>query len=168
MKPPFVIMVAGLPGSGKSYFARRFAERLGAVYLSSDRIRKGLFESPSYTSEEKEKVYDEMKRRMLAALAKGEIIVLDGTFHQRKVRDKIKAAVAASGAGLAIIQVKAEETLVRERTSQKREESDADYAVYLKLKQQSEPIGGPHLELISTDENLEERMQKALQYLAEI
>ncbi|MBL0741046.1 AAA family ATPase [Chryseolinea lacunae] len=34
-----LVPVVGLPGSGKSFFASRFAEALGAVYLSSDVMR---------------------------------------------------------------------------------------------------------------------------------
>jgi len=34
-----IIIVFGLPGSGKSYFASKLAERINARYINSDVIR---------------------------------------------------------------------------------------------------------------------------------
>ena len=168
MKRPFVVIVSGLPGSGKSYFAKRLANRMKATYLSSDLIRKSLFDPPIYSPEEKERVYQKMGLMMTEALAKGEIVVLDGTFHRKSTRQKMRDWIARAEVGYAIIRIKADEALVKERTSKKRKESDADYGVYLMLKQRSEPIAEPHLELISTNDNLEERLEKAINYLAEL
>ncbi len=105
---------------------------------------------------------------MIEALAKGEMVVLDGTFHRKSTRQKMREWIAEAGAGYAIIRIKASEALVKERTSQKRKESDADYDVYLMLKQRSEPIAEPHLELISTNDNLDERLEKAMKYCERI
>lgn len=41
-KPRLFIML-GLPGSGKSYFGSRLAERIDAVWLNSDKIRTEMY-----------------------------------------------------------------------------------------------------------------------------
>ena len=51
VKPAF-IAVSGLPGTGKSYFSRKLAERLPFLILESDALRKLLFPSPAYTAQE--------------------------------------------------------------------------------------------------------------------
>lgn len=45
VKPAFIV-VSGLPGTGKSYFCRKLAERLQFIILESDALRKALFSSP--------------------------------------------------------------------------------------------------------------------------
>ena len=52
-----VIIVCGLPGSGKSYFAERLAKKIDADYVNSDRLRKELFPSRTYSDREKATVY---------------------------------------------------------------------------------------------------------------
>lgn len=64
-----VVLVMGLPGSGKSYLARRLAELIGATYISSDRVRRDLFPAARYTAEEKAGVYEEMQTRAAAFVA---------------------------------------------------------------------------------------------------
>jgi len=48
---PTFIVVSGLPGTGKTYFCNKLAERLPFVILESDVLRKALFSSPSYSSQ---------------------------------------------------------------------------------------------------------------------
>jgi predicted kinase len=43
------VIVFGLPGSGKSYFATRLAELLNASYISSDQLRMQLYAKRTYT-----------------------------------------------------------------------------------------------------------------------
>src|SRR5512147_2981242 len=83
-----LVLVGGLPGTGKSTLAGELADRLGMVLLSSDRVRKeqagiapetpapapygqGLY-SPARTAD----VYRDLLRRAGAALTRGESVVL--------------------------------------------------------------------------------------------
>jgi predicted kinase len=56
VKPAF-ITVSGLPGTGKSYFCTRLAERLSFLILESDALRKVLFPSPSYSQQESSRIF---------------------------------------------------------------------------------------------------------------
>lgn len=49
---PFLLMLYGYPGSGKTYFARQFAEEVQVANIQSDRIRNELFEKPRYDQQE--------------------------------------------------------------------------------------------------------------------
>ena len=49
---PVMVVVSGLPGSGKSYFSRRVASRVPLLVLESDALRRVLFPEPSYTASE--------------------------------------------------------------------------------------------------------------------
>lgn len=49
---PFLLLLYGFPGSGKTYFARQFSESIQVAHLEQDRIRHELFEQPRYTKQE--------------------------------------------------------------------------------------------------------------------
>ena len=52
-----IIVIFGLPGTGKSYFGERLAKQLDIVYMNSDRIRQALQLQGKYGPEEKNQVY---------------------------------------------------------------------------------------------------------------
>ncbi len=158
-----IVIVFGLPGSGKSYFASRLAELINAEYLNSDRLRKEMFQHRTYSDKEKESVYNKMLEKMQSATAQKKSLVLDATFHKRETRklfiDKIKEG------DIYFIEVWADETITKERLKQSRPDSEADFEVYKLIKQSWEPLGKLHLLLKSTNKNIDNMLQKAAQYL---
>lgn len=160
-----LIIVFGLPGSGKSYFARHLAQKTGAIYLSSDALRRKLFQHPSYSPEEKEMVYEELLNRANKGLIQKENVVIDATFHQSARRQKVEELAAKMKVKTHWIKVYADEETLKNRLSQPRPDSDADWMIYQKIKAAFEPLEAEHIELQSTDNNLEEMLDKALKYL---
>ncbi len=137
---PLCVVVAGLPGSGKSTVARLLAQGLGALWLRSDALRKELFPQPSYTPEESRATYRELLRRADAALARGQSVVLDATFRSRALRQAARERARRRGARWLLVWVTAPEDAVRARLARRRGDlSDADYAVYLQLRSEVEP-----------------------------
>ena len=162
-----VILVMGLPGSGKSWFASRLAVAIGADYLSSDRIRKELMAERNYSVREKEKVYNEMLRRMKDSVNPNKDLVLDATFYKQRFRNKVSGEISGSDK-LAFIEITAPESVIRKRLSHEREFSEADFDVYKAIRKEWEPILEKHLELSSVDISLEDMLQKAIRYLHQI
>ena len=160
-----VIIVLGLPGSGKSFFASRLAEKLNAVYVNTDEQRFKLFEHRTYSDSEKLAVYDHMLNLMKQAIAENKIIVLDGTFYKVSLREKFEEAAERGGESITYIEVTAPEDLIKERLRKPRSTSEADYEVYLKVKSSAEPLDKEHLILVSSDSNLDEMMQTAIHHL---
>jgi predicted kinase len=158
-------MVAGLPGSGKTFFASRLAERINAEHVSSDSLRKKMFSSRNYSREEKKKVYQKMLDYMNEAIFGNKNIILDATFYKEALRELFFEK--AKGGNIYIIEVVADLPLVRKRLIQKREDSEADMTVYENLKKQFEPITESHLVLKSEENNIEFMISKALNYIHE-
>lgn len=158
-----IVIVFGLPGSGKSYFAERLAKQLEGEYVNSDRLRKELFATPSYSEEEKAAVYSIMLEQMKKAINQKRNIVLDATFHQEKSRRPF--IEEAGKESIVFIEVKTAEAITRERLKRTRPYSDADFEVYRLLQPHWEPISGEHLVLESTNENIEHMLQKAAVHL---
>jgi len=166
MKPtPLLILVAGLPGSGKSYFSKHLARELNARHLSSDRMRAAMKLMGKYDEESKQKVYDRLEEQAREALKKGENVLIDATFHKKKRREQFATLARQSGARLKVICIDADASLIRERLKKKRKESEADFSVYRKLKKEFEQIEPGHLCLHSGKDNLAEMLRQAQDYL---
>ncbi|HUZ58418.1 MAG TPA: AAA family ATPase [Hanamia sp.] len=48
-----IVIVFGLPGSDKSYFASRLAKMIHAGHVNSDKVRKEWFKERVYSEDEK-------------------------------------------------------------------------------------------------------------------
>src|SRR5690554_1829351 len=159
-----IVFVFGLPGSGKSYFASRFAQRIHAQYVNSDRLRKELFEVRQYTPQEKKAVYDAMLQHLQKAIHENKSIVLDATFHKAATR-KLFTDQIADKSKIVFIEVQADKDIIKERLKKERPYSEADYNVHKLIANQNEPLEKPHLVLQSTNHNIEEMLTKAENHL---
>ncbi len=159
-----VIIIFGLPGSGKSYFATRLAKSLNALYMSSDQLRSQLLTEKNYTEEEKLYVYDEMVKRIKSEVKPDKFIVVDATFYKRELRRIFIDQISPLDT-MEFIEVTAKDVLVKERLHTRRKDSDADISVYEKIKGQWDPMQQPHLHLESNNQNIDEMLQKATHYI---
>lgn len=159
-----VVIVFGLPGSGKSYFASRLANRIDAEYINSDRLRKEMFKMRTYSKQEKESVYQTMLRKMKEDVAQNKNVVLDATFHKKQTRKPFMKEMKTKG-GIYFIEIVAEERIIRDRLKKKRRYSEADFKVYKIISSENEPLRESHLVLQSTNSNIKEMLGKAVDYL---
>lgn len=143
---PALIMVSGLPGTGKSYFSRKLAEQIPCVILETDMVRKTLFPTPTYTPDESFQVFQASHLFIEGLLRRGIRVIFDATNLQERHREQIYAIASRSGAKLIIVQVQAPPETVRERLQTRQKErgpltrSDADWAVYERMRPSQERI----------------------------
>ncbi|HSJ67422.1 MAG TPA: ATP-binding protein [Anditalea sp.] len=161
-----IIIVSGLPGSGKSYFAKKLSEHLSAQYLSSDKVRKDL-RGANYNTEDKLQVYEHMAHLAAIVISKKQDLVLDATFYLKSVRGLFYKLAHKHQIPCLLIYITADDDIIKERVSKPRSDSDADYGVYLKIREEFEPISRPHLVLKSTNYNISIMVDKAVQYIEE-
>jgi predicted kinase len=146
--------MAGRPASGKSYFARLVAERLGAELLQTDNLRKEMFAEPRYTGRESGAVYASAHRRISRLLTAGQTVVFDATNLAERRRSLVYKLAEQAGARLLIVVAYAPAALIRQRLAERAarldplDRSDADWAIYLKLGR-VQPVPRPHL-LVNT------------------
>lgn len=159
-----VVLVGGLPGSGKTWFAKALAGRLGALYISSDETRRTLPDAGDYSRENKRWVYDEMLRRTREAIGKGNDVVIDATFYLEAVRAPFRQ-LEEEGSKVYLIEVDADEALIRRRLATPRPDSQADFSIYEAVKAEWEPPEDDHLVIWSTNENLAGMLGDAMRYL---
>jgi predicted kinase len=164
---PALILLCGLPGTGKSYLARRLALQLPAVVIETDFVRKTLFSPPTYSAEESGLVHKVARVLTRQFLQQGRHVICDATNLREFHRELIYRQAEQYNARLVIVRVVAPEEVVRQRLEQRRlarsegDLSDADLAVYRRMCRSQEPILRPHL-VVNTAQDFEQGVQKVL------
>ncbi|KAG7376697.1 hypothetical protein PHYPSEUDO_012874 [Phytophthora pseudosyringae] len=152
---PGLILVGGLPASGKSNLSKMLAESDNTlVWLRSDAIRKELaeqqatenaseegggsaskgeesFDEGLYSPEMTQRTYDELLKLCGKHLRKGERVVVDATFRDPIQRQRFIAAAHTEGALFALIMCECDREIIKGRMlARKNDISDATWDVY--------------------------------------
>jgi predicted kinase len=145
---PTLVAVSGLPGTGKSYFSTRLAERLPFVILESDALRKILFPRPTYSAEESTRLFRVVHCLIERLLKRGIPVILDATNLSERHREYLYSIAEHLGVKLILVRVEAPPELVAGRLHQRQEiresKSDADWMVYQRMKSSVEEIQRRH------------------------
>ena len=143
--PPFIV-VSGLPGTGKSYFCRRLAERIPLLILESDSLRKMLFTFPEYTLTESSRLFETCHYLIEQLLRKGIPLAFDATNLQEHHRERLYHIAEHVEARLIIVLVEAPPEVVRQRLEwrfkgvTREDASEADWVVYCRMRPTAEKI----------------------------
>ena len=153
---PALVVVSGLPGTGKSFFCRKLAERLDIVILESDSLRRRLFPAPSYSKEESTQLFRACHGVVEELLRKGVSVAFDATNLEEHNREQLYHIADQSGARLVVVRMEAPVEVVQrrlERRSRREDQSDhseADWSVYSKMRPTVEKIGRNHFAVDSS------------------
>jgi len=152
------VLLAGLPGAGKSTLARALSARLNGVVLDKDRVREALFPGPAtdYTREQD----DLCVRAILEAAAylterqRATFIFIDGrTFSKRDQINEGIGEAERAGAQWRILHVTCADAVAEARLGRKDPQNPArnrDVALYRRVKASFEPIAYPKLDVDTT------------------
>lgn len=149
---PLLIACRGLSGSGKTTIGLAVADRIGALLLSSDEIRKrsaGLDPrrpAPAdaldalYSDAARRSTYEALAAAIETALDAGRLVIADATFTQRAERERIAKIAKRRECPFVILDCEAPPEIVRERLERRAQRasagaepalSDAGWDVYL-------------------------------------
>ena len=133
--PKQLLVVCGLPGTGKTTVATMLSEQLEAPLIRTDVVRKDLFTDPEYTSEETAVTYEETLTRSGSAIERDGIAIVDGTFRTSALRETARQRASTSGATFDLVYVTCSQDVVEERIAKRTDdESDADFEIYKHLR----------------------------------
>jgi predicted kinase len=148
-RPPTLVAMAGLSGSGKTWLARRIAAAIDALHLRSDVERKRLAglaplasshsapEGGIYTREFNDRTYARLLECARACLRGGENVVVDAANLRRDERDAFVRLAAELGARVKLVHCVAPIEVLRERIAARRAQGrDASEATVALLDRQ--------------------------------
>jgi len=144
---PAFVVVAGLPGAGKSYFSRRLAERLPSVILESDALRKALVPRPTYSARENQRLFGASHGLIEELLRGGTSVILDATNLQERHRERLYRIAERLRVRLILVWVEAPADVIRDRLRDRsrgvdpQDHSTADWGVYSRMRGRAERIG---------------------------
>jgi predicted kinase len=147
---PALIVVSGLPGTGKSHFCRKLDEFLSFPILESDALRKVLSPSPSYSLRESNRLFQACHLLIEELLRRGISLIFDATNLIERHRERFYHIADQTGAKLVIVRVEAPAELVRQRLENRTigadstDKSEADWKVYRKMENSAQKIRRNH------------------------
>jgi predicted kinase len=166
----FVIM-AGLPGTGKSTLARTLATQLRGVVLDKDLVRAALFPDPwvEYSREQDDFCVELLLQAgayLAAKTTPPKFVFIDGrTFAMSYQIKRVAACAQGLGCKVKLIHLVCSDETARHRLARDHVAKNRDFTLYLKVKAAFEAIKRPHL-LLNTDSGLTEILiRQSLQYL---
>ena len=168
---PALVVVSGLPGSGKSHFTRKLCQRFPLARLESDALRKALFNTRTYSPQESARLFTACHQVLDRLLARGIPAVLDATNLQEIHRRQLYRIAEKHNAKVVLVSLAAPPPLLRQRLEARQarpnpwDNSDAGIAVYERLRRQAEPIHDRHI-TVDTSQDIEPGLQAVLQQLA--
>ena len=173
-----LVVIGGLPGTGKSSLASRVARSMDAEWIRSDVIRKRLagvdpctpvpaqFGDGIYTAEMTGSTYTEMMRQAHGLLRSGHNVVLDATFVDAAWREAARDLAFTTSADLDELHCVAPISVLEDRLVKRAargDVSDATADVARQLDRQKVPW--PTAEVVETTEALHKVHRYVLDYL---
>ncbi|WP_106403597.1 bifunctional aminoglycoside phosphotransferase/ATP-binding protein [Actinocorallia populi] len=168
-----LVLVGGLPGTGKSTLAGALGDRLGWSVLSSDRTRKELAglaaEQPArapygqgiYGPRATKETYAELLRRAEKLLGMGEPVVLDASWSDEVFREEAATVARRARADLVALECRTPALVSSARLRDRRGgPSDADTAVAEAMAAEAAPW--PGAVAVDTDQPVEVCVDEAL------
>jgi predicted kinase len=158
VEPPLIV-VSGLPGTGKSFLCRKLVEKLPFLILASDSLRKILFPFPQYQENENKRLFSACHILIEELLSKGIPVIFDATNLLEHHREYFYRAAARAGAKLILVWVEAptevvrQRLLAREKTALPQHYSEAGWEIYNKMKPRREKISRNHL-VVDTSQDI--------------
>jgi predicted kinase len=177
---PCLILVGGLPGTGKSTLANALAQHAGVRVIRSDAVRKALagvdskecraaFGQGIYTPEWTKRTYAECLRQAEELLFHGERVLVDANFREENERRMFLDSALQWGVPSVFLLCETEPELVRARLAKRSGDvSDADWSVYEKAVETWEELGAEtrsRLQMVNTGKVLELALRNTLSVL---
>lgn len=169
-----LILLAGLPGTGKTTVAKEFARQTQALHFDIDEVKRVVVPADEVTEdidppEYRFKYYAETIRKLPELFSKtpAQTVIMDETFHLRNFRDFWNESVRALNIRMHWIEVVCDEEIVKERLSIGKNRGNhilgnKAIPMYLLFKEAFEPMKAPY-EVVDTSKDVIPQIQRIIE-----
>jgi uncharacterized protein len=182
--PGRIILMSGLSGSGKSTVARQLAQKLNAIHIRSDAVRKHLAEIPLhqrgdsfspkaqggiagsgiYTLEMTQKTYSTLLELGLLLSQQGWPVILDAKYDRQSLRQPLLEAASAAQIPITIVECTAPVEVLRDRLNHRANDiADATADLLESQIKAAEPLTDSEKTVtitLQTDQSLEPQLRQ--------
>ncbi|MGD2137591.1 MAG: AAA family ATPase [Gammaproteobacteria bacterium] len=166
--PPALVITHGLSGSGKSWYASRLVELLGALQLRSDSERKRLYgydpdadtasgaHTGIYTAAASARTYTRLAELARDLISGGYPVIVDAAFLKFAERERFRRLAAELDVPFVLLHFEADRDILRRRIGARRaagtDPSEADVSVLELQLDSREPLqAGERERMITVD-----------------
>jgi adenylylsulfate kinase len=171
-----LVVLAGLPGVGKSTLAQALAPALGADILDKDRIRDAIFPPAAVDYSDAQNALASDVVYMVAGYmlerSPDACLILDGKpFSRESQRQEARQVAERTGSAFRLIHCVAPDALVQQwlATAAAHDPqiliADRTFAKYLRIKQAFEPMTTPHL-VVDTSHDMDTVVATCVGYVS--
>ena len=123
---PLLILLYGMPGSGKTSFARQLCEHMQAAHIHGDRIRSELFQNPTYSKDENHLISSLMTYMAGEFLSTGVSVIYDTNAMRIAQRRALRNMATKTNAETVLLwfQIDADSAFARASKRSKRRPDD--------------------------------------------
>jgi adenylylsulfate kinase len=175
-KFPMIVVMAGLPGTGKSSIAAQLQKRFDALVLNKDEVRSKLFskEKIDYSRGQDDlcmKVIYLVAECVLRANPEKTVIIDGRTFSKRYQVEQLLSHGSSLKVKPAIIECVCDDAVAKERLENDLRKGvhpagNRTYRLYSALKANAEPITADRLVIDTGKESLKESMERCAEYVS--
>lgn len=175
-KKPILFCTLGYPGSGKTFFARRFAKNFGLFHLNSDRLRLEIFPNPTYNFAEHAVVFRIMDFIADELLRHGVNVIYDANSTKRVYRKRLQEIARKRKADCVLLWFKTPMEValkrIKKRSNFKSElmrkyHKTVDDSVLFEIKDEEEaPNAEPHI--ILDVESYQKQKEQVIKFVRKI
>lgn len=123
---PLLLVTIGLPGAGKSYFARRFADIFNAPVVSFDEIRFELFNEMTFSSDENAIVSRVAAMQLRELMRTRKTIIIDGGYNPKVSRMELAKLAKDAGYTILYAWIQTDSKTARQRSLRRKPSNDDD------------------------------------------
>ncbi len=167
-----VILLMGLPGTGKSSLAHELASRFPYSILSSDEIRHVEYSNPSYSKEETNSVFYMLHQRLEDSLRNGDSVIIDATNLSSWGRRQYYVITGKFNVKVVKVKVIAADFAVKDRLNRRTPGSDfysdADMSIHNRMKSSVQDFTEEHLTIDTTSLSISECTDTLVKYLSTV
>lgn len=146
LNPISLVVLMGLPGSGKSHLAKHLAKQ-GFVVVAGEGVALEMFGTEQLQPDQYSQVYEQVRKQALQLLQQGKKVVIDGTNLKREYRQQIYDVCAGYPTKLIYLKVDKKTALQRIKEREEKgegsgcdEQTFADFERQLEEPMEGEPI----------------------------